>query len=148
MQFREDASQFTIFFAKLILLSSVMIFFFLICACTLFHYQFQILVPIFTFWSFIPSSSHYLLMLFPPGAAFVFCCLHIPSIDVFLSISGPIPVDYSNTSIPSLTLSHTASYLLKTLLKQITAHTILWKVIPRDHADTQEQVHFYFAKIT
>lgn len=116
MQFREDASQFTIFFAKLILFCAD--FFFFICACTLFHHYLQILVPIFAFWSFTPSS-HHLLMLFPPSAAFVFWCLHIPSINFLKFISGPIPINYSNPSIPNLTSSHTASYLLKTLLKQI-----------------------------
>lgn len=136
MQFKEDASQFTIFFTKLILFSSV-IFFFLIHVCTLFHHQFQILVAIFTFWSSTPSTSHDLLMLFPSSAAFVFCCLHIPSTDVFLFISGSIPVNYSHTSSPNLALFHTASYF-PTLLKLIMAYTIVCSHPQRSHMHTLE----------
>lgn len=80
-----------------------------------------------------------------------FAVCNTPSINVFLFISGQIAVNYSNTSIPSLMLSYTVSYLHKTLLKQIMKQTtpLSGKSSPGiPHTDTQEQVHFYFAKVT
>ena len=79
MQFRKDASQFTIFFAKLNpLFFCYDLFSFLAVLAHWFSSslsKLQILVPIFIFWSFTPPAPCDLLMLFPASAAFVFCCL-------------------------------------------------------------------------